>query len=289
MKLSYNIKKGDTFYNVLDVLKSYFEMSERLILKLKRNQMILLNNSPVSVKNLVNENDLIEVLLDYEEDNSNIVENSDIPLNIVYEDDCMLIVEKPAHFAIHPSILHYNDSLSNAVKFYFNKINLHKKIRPVNRLDRDTSGLVIFAKNEYIQECLIKQMQSNTFKKYYIAIVEGKLEKNEGTIDKPIARKENSIIERCISENGSRSITHYKVLNYDEEKNISYVKCTLETGRTHQLRVHLASIGHPIVGDTLYGSPSPFIDRQALHAYKISFVHPISKEQMQFELDYLKL
>ena len=202
-------------------------------------------------------------------------------LNIVYEDDAILIINKPPNIAIHPSILHYNDSLANGVKYYFDEINLHRKIRPVNRLDFNTSGLVLFAKNQYVQECLISQMKNHTFCKEYIAVVSGNFKEKSGIINLPIARKENSIIERCISETGQKAITHYEVLQ--EFTDISVVKCILETGRTHQIRLHMSAIGHPLIGDSMYGITSNFIDRQALHSSKISFIHPISKEYMSFE------
>ena len=156
---------------------------------------------------------------------------------------------------------------------------LNKRIRPVNRLDRDTTGVVLFAKNEYIQECLIKQMANNTFYKEYIAILDGKLENQKGIINAPISRKDGSIIERCIDENGSKAISHYELI--DTKNNLSLVKFILETGRTHQIRLHSKHIGHPIIGDTLYGNESSLITRQALHCYKISFIHPISKNKLE--------
>ena len=167
------------------------------------------------------------------------------------------------------------------IKFYFDKINLHKKIRPVNRLDLNTSGLIIFAKNEYIQEALIKQMNNKTFKKDYLAVVCGKLSLKKGTINKPIARKENSIIERCVSNNGKQAITHFEVLK--EYDTFSLIKCVLETGRTHQIRVHLSSLGHTIYGDTLYGfeEDANLISRQALHAYGLNFKSPRTKESLE--------
>ena len=174
---------------------------------------------------------------------------------------------------------HFEDSLSNGIRFYFDEIGLKRKIRPVNRLDKDTSGIVIFAKNEYVQECLVKQMKKNTFVKEYIAVCSGSFDCKAGTIDAPIARKEDSIIERCVSEAGDKAVTHYEVLK--NVNNYSVVKCILETGRTHQIRVHLAHIGHPLLGDTLYGTSSPLISRQALHAYKVKFIHPISLKSIE--------
>ena len=170
MKLAYI--NSSKYSNVKEVLKAEFSMSDRLLLKLKNLNKIYLNGNVTSVNHPVLENDLIECYLDYEEDNSNIVP-TEMPLNIIYEDEAYIVINKPYGIPVHPSILHYEDSLSNGVCYYFDEIGLQKKIRPVNRIDKDTSGLVIFAKNEYIQECLIRQMKDNIFKKEYIAIVEG--------------------------------------------------------------------------------------------------------------------
>ena len=284
MNLSYKIKETDKFDNVFHVLKEQFLLSDRLITKLKKVNKIYLNNLPTYSRKLVNIGDTISVTIDFEEDNSNIVA-TEMPLDIIYEDDYLLVINKPAGIAIHPSILHYSDSLSNGVKFYFDKIGLKKKIRIVNRLDRNTSGLVIFAKNEYIQECLIRQMKTKEFKKEYLAIVEGILDKKSGTLDYPIARKEGSIIERCVSPNGDKAITHYEVLK--TFNNLSLVHIVLETGRTHQIRVHFSHIGHPVLGDTLYGNPSKLTNRQALHSYRITFTHPILKKVMTLEAPIL--
>ena len=131
-------------------------------------------------------------------------------------------------------------------------------------------------------------MQTKEFKKTYLAVVEGHLKKLNGTIDAPITRKENSIIERCVAENGEKSITHYKVLKQNFEKNYDIVECLLETGRTHQIRVHMQALGHPIIGDTLYGNKSKYISRQALHAYKVEFIHPITNKLTQFTSDLPK-
>ena len=151
------------------------ELSTRLKNKLIKNKCILKNGSFVDTRSIVNAKDIITIVLDYPEDNSNIVPN-EMPLNIVYEDEHLLAINKPSGIAVHPSILHFDDSLSNGVRFYFDSINLKKKIRPVNRIDLNTSGLVLFAKNEYAQECLIRQMSLNLFKKTYLCLVSGHLE-----------------------------------------------------------------------------------------------------------------
>lgn len=281
MILTKRINNDDNFSNLKELLKVYFYISDRLLLRLKKNNKILVNGNVANVNRALSFNDLVEVLLDFEEDNSNIIPVK-MDLNILYEDDALLIVNKPAGIPVHPSMDHFTDSLSNGIRYYFDSINLKKKIRPVNRLDRNTSGIVIFAKNEYIQECLVRQMKSDTFEKEYIAICEGKFEREEGIINAPIARKENSIIERCVNENGDIAVTEYKVLKYDKTNNYSIVKCNLKTGRTHQIRVHLSYIRHPILGDTLYGNPSNLIHRQALHSYRVKFIHPISREEVTF-------
>ena len=187
MKLTYKII-DNKYENIKQILKQEFNMSERLILRLKTNNKIFLNDTPVSIYQKFSIGDIISVRIDFEENNSNIVP-TEMDLKIIYEDDYYLVIDKPAGLAIHPSILHFDNSLSNGVRFYFDKIGLKKKIRPVNRLDKDTSGIVIFAKNEYIQECLIKQMKSNIFKKKYIPLVDGIIDKKEQIINAPIGRK----------------------------------------------------------------------------------------------------
>lgn len=277
---------NNKFYNVKEVLKSYFEISERLLAKLKNAHQIYLNNKPCYVSKKICIGDIISVCLDFKEDSENILAKK-MNLDILFEDEALLIINKPAGIPVHPSILHFDDSISNGIKYYFDSINLKRKIRPVNRLDKDTTGIVIFAKNEYIQEKLIKQMNKNIFKKEYYAILEGHLEKKFGIIDAPISRKENSIIEREINDNGSFAVTHFELIENFKFKNneLCFVKFILETGRTHQIRVHSKFIGHPILGDSLYGNKSELISRQALHAYKIEFIHPITNKKMMIVAD----
>lgn len=278
MKLEY-IVNNLTEYSILkEVLKQKFLLSDRLIVKLKKNNQIYLNNNTTFVNQKLEIGDKVLVVLDFEETCDNIVPTK-MDLNILYEDDTMLIVNKPPFIPVHPSMDHYEDSLSNGVKYYFNSIGLKRKIRPVNRLDKNTSGIVVFAKNEYIQEYLIKQMKDNTFEKEYIALVDGIIDKQEQIVEAPIARKENSIIERCVNPSGDNAVTVIELLKtYDT---YSLTKCILKTGRTHQIRVHTSYIGHPILGDDLYGNKSDKINRQALHALKISFIHPITNKKLE--------
>ena len=270
----------DNYNTINDVLINEFQFSSRLMSKLIKNKKIYLNNSFCDTRKSINYNDEIVVDLSGKENNSNIVATN-MDLDIIYEDDWFLVVNKQPGIAVHPSSLHYSDSLSNGVKFYFDKIGLKKKIRVVNRLDYNTSGIVVFAKCEYIHEQFSKQMMQHIFQKEYLCIINGFLDNSYGIIDLPIDRKQGSIIERCIDKNGQKSITHYEVLKTFSD--YSLVKCILETGRTHQIRVHFSAIGHPLLGDTLYGIASDLINRQALHSNKIDLIHPITKEHLSFE------
>jgi 23S rRNA pseudouridine1911/1915/1917 synthase len=271
----------NSFFNIKQVAKEYFDMSERLIAKLKNKKLIFLNGKMAYINEVLKLNDIIEFNLDYSEETDNIVPVK-MDLEILFEDDALIIVNKPAFMPIHPSSNHFSDTLSNGIKYYFESIHLNKKIRPINRLDRNTSGICIFAKNEYIQEALIKQMQLGIFKKKYLAVLEGILNEKSGTITAPIARKTNSIMEREINfESGKNAVTSFKVIK--EAQNYSLVEFELHTGRNHQIRVHSKFIGHPILGDSLYSNPSKLINRQALHAYKISFIHPITKKEIFIE------
>lgn len=270
----------DNYNTVNDVLINEFQFSSRLMSKLIKNKKIYLNNSFCDTRKSINYNDEIVVDLSGKENNSNIVATN-MDLDIIYEDDWFLVVNKQPGIAVHPSSLHYSDSLSNGIKFYFDKIGLKKKIRVVNRLDYNTSGIVVFAKCEYIHEQFSKQMMQHIFQKEYLCIINGFLDNSCGIIDLPIGRKQGSIIERCIDKNGQKSITHYEVLKTFSD--YSLVKCILETGRTHQIRVHFSAIGHPLLGDTLYGTASDLINRQALHSNKIDLIHPITKEHLSFE------
>ena len=277
MDLVYTLNNLSNYLNVRQVLKNEFNMSNRLITKLKQNRKVFLNEKETYLDKTLSIGDTVKCIIDFNEESENIMPTK-MNLKILYEDDYILAIDKPYNIAVHPSILHYENSLSNGVKFYFDTIGLKRKIRPVNRLDRDTTGIVIFAKNEYIQECLIRQMANKSFQKEYIAILDGIIDTKEGVIEVPIARKAGSIIERCIDKNGFKAISYYEVLKSNND--LSIVKFKLETGRTHQIRVHSQYINHPIIGDTLYGKTSNIISRQALHCYKLSFIHPVIKKEM---------
>lgn len=250
MLLKYIVKDNK---NLRSILKDELNISSRLFNKIKNKYVFVNGEHAIYYKDL-HVNDVVEVDFGYDDDNyNNIVSNPAIKFEIVYEDDWLLIVNKGANLPVHPSLNHYDISLSNGIRAYFDKIGLNKTVRLVNRIDKDTTGLVVIAKCEYIQECLIKQMNDDSFIKEYIAIARGLVD-SSGVIDFPIARKDGSIIERCVDlARGEKAITNYVRLNYNPELDISLVKCRLLTGRTHQIRVHFAYMGHPLLGDSLYG------------------------------------
>lgn len=201
------------------------------------------------------------------------VEEADIPLSVIYEDDSLLVVDKPPYLAVHPSAFKPEPTLANAVVGYYAKQGQSHAFRPTNRLDRNTSGLLLTAKNSHIAYALAHKVD-----KVYLAIVLGKLE-GEGVIDRPIRVKEGCCITREVGEGGKESRTHYKALATDGK--ITLVRLWLETGRTHQIRVHMSWLGFPLAGDTMYGTDETVLPRHALHCAEMAFTHPLTGERVQ--------
>lgn len=200
-------------------------------------------------------------------------------LDIIYEDDAVLVINKPAGIVTIPSMNDTSGTIANGVLAHYQKHSLPFTVHVVTRLDRDTSGILLIAKHRYSHSLLAKSQKAGKVKRGYRAIVEGGLP-IDGTINAPIGRKEGSIIERTVTETGKPAVTHYQVIQQSEA--FSFVDVRLETGRTHQIRVHFSHIGHPLAGDQLYGGTNRLISRQALHCCHIAFVHPFTKEIMEF-------
>ena len=208
------------------------------------------------------------------------IEPVELPFGIVYEDDDLMVVDKPADMPVHPSMKNHDNTLANAAAWYGRTKGDSFVYRCVNRLDRDTTGLLILAKHILSATGLYGQMRAREIRRTYLAIVKGMI-REEGTIDLPVGRKEDSAIERMIDlEHGERAVTHYRPVRHG--KDWTLIECRLETGRTHQIRVHMSSFGHPLIGDFLYGSREEQMPRQALHSWKLSFVHPIMGRPMEF-------
>ena len=204
-----------------------------------------------------------------------------LSFRIIYEDEDILVIDKPADMPIHPSLNNYKNSLANGLAYYFAQKQIPFVFRCVNRLDRDTTGLTIIAKHMLSAGILSEQVTRREIHREYRAIVCGSIPVKEGTIDAPIGRAGDSIIERRIDyEKGERAVTHYQVV--EEQNGHSLVSLWLETGRTHQIRVHMKHLGYPLIGDYLYNPDFAYMTRQALHSYRLEFVHPITGEKMEF-------
>ena len=258
--------------------------SANLIKKLKKIENgITVNSVHQNVLYRLAENDILNLLdEDAVEDINEYLEAVDLPIDIIYEDENLTVVNKPSNMPTHQSLNNHGNTLANALKFrYKDKAYV---FRATNRLDKDTSGVVITANNQYYASLLSKKIKSGEVTKEYIAVVSGRLE-GQGIIDAPIDRVGDSIIKRIVRPDGEVAITEYKSLISTDE--ISVVSVSPITGRTHQIRVHMAHIGHPIVGDELYFEKSEYIDRQALHCKKMDvsgigcFIAPIPNDMME--------
>lgn len=258
------------------------DISRSLAAKLLEDSSCLINKKPEGKNYKVKAGDEIEITLPDAEELEVVPEN--IPLDIVYEDDDLLVVNKPKGMVVHPAPGHYSGTLVNALMFHCKDSlsGINGVIRPgiVHRIDKDTSGLLIVAKNDNAHNGLAEQIKVHSFTRRYEAVVVGGVKEN-GTVNAPIARHKTDRKKMTVSEEGRSAVTHYEVIgNYNR---FSHLRLTLETGRTHQIRVHMAYIGHPVAGDSVYGDGKPkWLDGQCLHAKEIGFIHPITGRQLYF-------
>lgn len=258
------------------ILKNHFGFSSAMITRLKKGDGILLNGKKEYVVKEVKTGDVLKITLPREL-SENIVPN-DIPLDILYEDNDILAVNKPADMPTHPSVRHYEGTLANAVMHYYKHTPF--TFRAVTRLDRDTSGVVVIAKNAVAADRLSKQLQSGEFYKEYMAMCVGVPKEMSGRIDAPIRREKQGIIKRCIAEDGKPAVSDYEVVKLCDS--FSLIRLMPKTGRTHQLRLHLSHIGTPIFADFLYGTDVPS-ERIRLHCRKVTFIHPFSGKTVEIE------
>lgn len=260
--------------NYLRYVKGF---SRRLLNKIKVQNLLYVNGKQVWTNYVLKENDIVKA--DFPDSCSENIIPENLNIAIIYEDENFLVLDKPYNMASHPSKGHLRGTLANFVKYHYEEKNIKTAVRIFGRLDKDTSGVVIVCKNQFVLNELLK----TNCEKIYFALCEGTFENKKGIIDLPIARS-NDGIKREVNENGKKAVTEYEVI--EEKSNFSLLKLKLITGRTHQIRVHLSHLGHPLLGDFLYGNESTF-PRQALHAHKIitpkySFVSPLSKDIKEF-------
>lgn len=272
-------KVPDKYDNVkaINFLKGECKLSSRMITLLKREKNgILMDGKILRTIDFVYSGKTVEINLPDEE--LSLIEPVCGNLDIVYEDEHILAVNKPANMPVHPVKQHRTDTLANIVAYYQDENKQNFVFRAINRLDRDTSGIVIIAKNKYSSNLL-----KNKVDKTYYAICHGKLT-GEGTINEPIKLRDDSKMVRTISSDGLPSVTHYKSIAFNDK--MSLIKLHLETGRTHQIRCHMAYLGHPLIGDDLYGGTLEYLPRQALHCKYVSFLHPINKRLIELDISF---
>jgi len=278
-QLTYDAGFQDQDIFLRDILSARLRLSRSLVTRLKQQSRIRVNGSVALTNRRIHAGDRITVDLDFAERNELIPEP--IPLTIIYQDEDFLVVDKPAGLATHPARRGGTGTLANAVTYYWQEQGRDFRFRPINRLDKDTSGLVLIGKSQFAHQGIFGRGHCRLLERSYTALVEGRLEQDAGRIDRPIARLDDYSRRRLVSPDGQPAVTLYQVLaRYPEH---TLLALQLETGRTHQIRVHLSSLGHPLCGDLLYGQPSPLIGRQALHAGRLRFVQPRSGEIVSLE------
>lgn len=274
--IKWNITSANAGVIIKDYLKEH-EISKTSLTDIKfKGGNILVNGDNVNVRYRLKIDDVLQVIFPKEEPSEGIKGES-IPLAIYYEDQYVLVVNKPAGMSSIPSREHPSGSLASALIGYYQQIGLMATAHIVTRLDRETSGLVLIAKHRHVHHLLSEQQKKGGVKRVYEAFASGVLAEDSGTINGPIARKKDSIIEREVHPDGQYACTKYKVIN--RTKLFTHLQLQLETGRTHQIRVHLSYLGHPLQGDDLYGGPTTLITRQALHCREVSFYHPFLERE----------
>ena len=280
--LTYLIDPADAGKTVAGYL-SGAGYSDRLVVRLRNTPgSFLIGDCPVFSNRILNENDRLTVILT-EKKGSDSILPVPMDLSILFEDEHLMVINKPPGMPVHPSMGNYGNTLANGIAWYMKEQHQDFVFRAVNRLDRDTSGLLLLAKNSLSSCILSEAVRKHTVHREYAAIVCGKTEAS-GTIDVPIARKEGSTIERIPDPvRGEPAVTHYRTLAYRKDTDLSFLSLLLETGRTHQIRVHMKFIGHPLPGDFLYYPDYTYIGRQALHSAYLRFSHPVTGKLLEFE------
>ena len=274
--MTYRIKDGNI--TIKDFLLSHNISSKAISTLKKQVDGILVNGKGQFTNYKLQPNDILSINLDENNDYENIIATK-MDLNILYEDDDIVIVNKSADITVHPSKKYFTNSLVNGLTYYYQNKNMDVKLHCITRLDKETSGCVLFAKNRIAANCLSNMVKQKEISKTYLSLASGKVSKQHFLISAPISRISKGNILRCVDfQTGKEALTECFLLEYYPSNDISLLKCLLHTGRTHQIRVHLQYINHPIVSDSLYNKSCNLLLRQGLHCYNIRFIHPISHQ-----------
>lgn len=257
------------------LLRKVWEAPKKQIHFIRMQKHIKVNGREVNWNAPLHINDKIEIKLFHKEDFG--VIPSYIDIQVIYEDEHVIIVNKPAKMDTHPNSPDQANTLANGVAYHLQSKGEYCKVLHIHRLDQDTTGAVLFAKHSLAGSLLDRMLEKRFIKRIYVALIHGRLSKKKDTLHFPIGRDRHHPTRRRVSPNGQDAVTHYEVLNYNKKTDLTLIKCQLDTGRTHQIRVHFSHIGHPLAGDTLYGG-KPIFNRQALHAFKLTFQHPFTEE-----------
>ncbi len=287
-QVAYVVKAKDDGQTVYFVLRERMGVSEAIVRNIRRlNQGVQLDGTFCRTDALVRPGQTVSLTL-FDSGRTTSIQPELGPVDIVFEDDHLLVANKPAGLVVHPSRGHFEGTLSNFVAYYLNKRGCECTAHPVNRLDKDTTGLIVFAKHAHAQNVLTAQMHTDEFERTYLAVCEGTFARESGVVNAPIARLRDEYGSFGVSPEGKPAVTHYQVLScapnpLDESTPLSLVQLRLETGRTHQIRVHMAHLGHPLLGDDAYGRSSELIARCALHSWRLAVNHPITGERLNLQ------
>ncbi|MDR7238910.1 RluA family pseudouridine synthase [Neobacillus drentensis] len=263
---------------VADIFRNVWEAPKKVTHSFRMDNKVLVNGDSANWNTPLSKGSKLQLNL-FGEEELQITPNY-LNVDILYEDDHVIVLNKPPFMNTHPNDPKADiNTLVNAVQYYMQANGEIRNIRQVHRLDRDTSGAILFAKHALAGAILDNMLEKREIKRTYVALVHGMVKQSKGTIRAAIGRDRHHATKRRVSPTGQDALTHYMVLKVDKAKQMSFVKCWLDTGRTHQIRVHLSYLGHPLVGDILYGG-SPVVKRQALHAAKLEFIHPFTQERI---------
>lgn len=282
-KLIFKVTAEDEGLKLREYLKSKQKLSSRLIKGAALEGRITVNEKITKLNYVVKCND--EIAFNVVKEESQNIDPEKMDIEVVHEDSDIIVVNKRPGIVVHPTKSYPNGTLANGLLYYFKEKGENCIVRLVSRLDMDTSGLIIIAKNQFSHMALARDMSSENFEKGYLAIIHGNMKESQGIINLPIYRTGGDTIRRIVDERGQESVTHFKVVESFNKGDL--VELILETGRTHQIRVHLTHLGHPLYGDSLYGveDDSDYIGRQALHAYKLRFPHPRTGEILHLKTE----